>query len=191
MACVYRFPQFFQSAVALVPSHAMLRDMHLSMMQVQMGSNKDMIFHCMRLATQILQRVWMTFRLCFNVVTCVPGCIRKATSDLTRYFCVPAGVTGIPPLSSATIVKNKSCLKQGSFPPPGCKAAQTAYEAGTGCLDKCQAEFAVKQKRTQDFCKGLDAWKCDGTPAPCSGALPAGSATAAQTAGAVCGTLVV
>jgi hypothetical protein len=190
MAHVYRFPHSFQSAFALVHSHAMLRDIHLSMMQVQMGSNKDMIFHCMGLATRILQKVRMTFRLCFNVVTCVPGCIRKATSDLTRYFCVPAGVTGIPPLSSATIIKYKSCSRN-SFRPPGCKAAQTAYEAGTGCLDKCQADWAVKQKRTQDFCKDLDVWKCEGTPAPCSGALPAGSATAAQTAGAVCGTLVV
>jgi hypothetical protein len=144
----------------------------------------------------------MTVRLCSDDVQIVPGCVRKATSDASGFFCAPAGVTGTPPLSSATIVKYNSC-RQGSFEPPGCMATQAAYEAGTGCLDKCQADFMKRMDRTENFCKGL-FWECPGTAAPCSGALPADSAPMGAdnpssalseapepNAGAVCGSLVL
>jgi hypothetical protein len=58
----------------------------------------------------------------------------------------------------------------------GLQAAQKLYEAGTGCLEKCQAGSAKQELCSQDFCDGLDVWKCSGAPAPCSGALPASSA---------------
>jgi hypothetical protein len=146
----------------------------------------------------------MTVRLsCSDVVKFVPGCVRKATSDASGFFCVPAGVTGIPPLSSATIVKYNSC-SQGSFSQPDCQAAMTAYEAGTGCLDKCQAENFKVLDRSSEFCESLNVWECPGTAAPCSGALPADSAPMGAdnpssalseapepNAGAVCGSLVV
>jgi hypothetical protein len=202
MACIHRVLHIVQSAVTPVLSHAMLGDIHLLWCKAQMGSNQVVIFHCMGLATKILQKQRMTVRPRFDDVKFVPGCVQKATSDASGFFCVPAGVTGIPPLSSATIVKYNSC-SQGSFAPPDCQATQMVYEAGTGCLDKCQAEFQKQVARSLDFCKG-HFWECPGTAAPCSGALPADSAPMGAdnpssalseapepSAGAVCGSLVV
>jgi hypothetical protein len=174
MACVYRVPHFVQSAVALVHSYATLRGVHISMMQVQMRSNQVVTLHFMGLAAWISLKVGKSLRPCPDVGTCVPGCVQKNTSDASKSFCVPAGVTGIPPLSSATIEKYNSCDAKRKG--PGCRAAQNWVDAGTGCLDECKKQTALETERTDNFCKNQDFWTCPGTPAPCSGALPAGSA---------------
>jgi hypothetical protein len=202
MACVYRVPHYVQSAVALAHSHAMFRDIHLSVMQVQMGSNQVVIWHRAGLATWIHLTVRKTLRPCSDIVSRVPGCVRKKTSDASKFFCVPAGVTGIPPLSFANITKFNSC--DSDLTGPGCQATKAPYEEGTGCLDKCQADRTRTMGRLDTFCADLDVWTCPGTPAPCSGALPAGSAPVGAVnpfsapseapgpnAGAVCGMLVV
>jgi hypothetical protein len=109
---------------------------------------------------------------CLDVVMCVPGCVKKASSDTSKHLCIPAGVTGTPSLSSATIKKYNDCKNQGSFSRPDCKDAENNFYAGTGCLEECRAEHVKQQQRSRDFCDGLDFWECIGAPAPCSGALP-------------------
>lgn len=114
----------------------------------------------------------MTFRPCSDVAPCLSGCFSKVLSDGGGVVCVPNSVTGAPVLSSAAIETYNSCVTKGSLISPACQNARSAYEAGTGCLDKCQADYAKVLQRESSFCKSKGFWDCRGTPAPCSGELP-------------------
>jgi hypothetical protein len=83
---------------------------------------------------------------------------------------VPAGVSGIPPLSKKTVTKADYCIHKKR--PVGrtisCERVVAEWRRGTGCLEECWTQLRRREVRERQFCTNGNT--CN-SAAPCNSSV--------------------
>jgi hypothetical protein len=83
---------------------------------------------------------------------------------------VPAGVSGIPPLSKKTVIKADYCMhkKRPIGRTIACERAVAEWRRGTGCLEECWTQLRRREVRKRQFCTNGNT--CN-SAAPCNSSV--------------------